>query len=96
MATQVQNERWSISRPSGSIHEETTEFGNYRSGVVKTFHGIVAVYAQDERPFTRLTFLLNGQWFDRTINGKSYTARGLVTLANRYAKECVIESEAAK
>lgn len=63
----------------------------YLEGCVITPHGIVAVYSQggeNEVPSTNLTFVYEGRVYSRTIP-KSYTQRGLVTVANRYAQEVI-------
>jgi hypothetical protein len=63
----------------------------YLEGCVITKHGIVSVYCQsgpDEVHHTALNFVHNGRLYSRGID-KSFTQRGLVTIANRFAHEVV-------
>lgn len=61
----------------------------YDIGTVRTFHGLVEVYAQGDerhRNLTRLTVCIRGrlysrQWMDR------YSHRRIVTLAKRFAAD---------
>jgi len=77
------------NRPWNHLHERT-EHGGWTEGTVVTQHGIVEVYAQgDEDHFhcSKLSIVKGGVRFDRQINGKRYTQRGLVTLAKKFANE---------
>jgi len=75
-------------KPWGLI--TTDKFYNYETGTVRTFFGIVEVYSQgklNHSNHTRIDFIFNGRSFRRTFN-KRYSKKYLVTLANRFAKEC--------
>ena len=68
---------------------ETRKKG-WDEGSVYVPQGIIEVYAQgDEDNFycTMLRFVYNGRLHIRTIHGKRYSHRGIVTLAKRYAHE---------
>jgi len=70
--------------------------GNNRHGPVYTPYGIVYTWTQGEHMLggklltdidvTLLEFVYNRKLYSRWIN-KSYTSRGLVTAANRFAKD---------
>lgn len=67
-----------------------TDPRGWTTASVFTRVGIVAVYMEaGDRPFTRLDFIHGGRIHTRDINGKSFTDRGLVTIANRFAGEVV-------
>lgn len=72
---------------SGRIHDDP---GGWTDGDVLTFYGIVAVYTQGDDRYdrhTRLDFVWKGRLHIRNISNRRYTARGLVTLAKRFAAE---------
>ena len=60
----------------------------YRMGSVKTKCGIVSVYSQDG--WTDLEFIHREQLFIRTFK-RSFTRRGLITKAKRFANDVVNE-----
>lgn len=72
--------------------------GNNRHGPIYTPYGIVDTWTQGEHilggklitgvDITLLEFVYNRKLYSRRIN-KSYTSRGLVTVANRFAKYVV-------
>jgi hypothetical protein len=74
-------------RPFAMTHNDPR---GWTTSSVFTREGIVAVYMEaGERPFTRLDFIHKGRLYTRDIHGRSYTERGLVTVANRFAGEMV-------
>lgn len=85
----VRDSSWVPGRPMGRI--ETHQPYGYDQGVVVTQFGYVSVYAQGARdskgtPCTSLHFVWKGREYTRYIT-KRYTRRGMVTLADRYARE---------
>lgn len=82
---------WSmkVSAPFNRVYKH----GNYLEGSVFTQRGIVYVYSQGgtfngitDTPHTTLQIVLGGRLYSRDIH-RRYTARGLVTVANRFAWE---------
>ena len=64
----------------------------WTEGSIATEHGIVSVYSQgynDNRDFTRLDLVHDGYCHCRSIKGKRYSHRGLITQAKRFASEIV-------
>ena len=85
---------WSIkiSEPMNRVWKHPA---GYLEGSVITAHGIVYVYSQGgatEVPSTNLQIVWGGRLYSRTMK-RRYTQRGLVTVANRYAKEVAGDEE---
>lgn len=81
------DESWAVDRSVNSINTNVFHESVYFNGFVRTAQGVVEVYSQPDPSFTTLTFTMAGRTHRRTINGKHYRPRGLVTQANRYAAE---------
>lgn len=68
--------------------------GNYDSGIINTYHGIVSVYAQGDEECshsTSLRFVHNGRCFVRSWK-KRFSRRGIAMLAKKFSKEIFINS----
>jgi hypothetical protein len=95
MSTQtVFDDSMALQRPHSRISVGQPPRG-WTDGAVFTCHGIVLVYAQGDDEYThhtRLDFVWQGRLYMRDFNGKRYSPRGLVTLADRFAAE-IVESQ---
>lgn len=89
MKVQPQDDNWLIGNGCSSVYDDPC---GYTTGTVKTFHGIVAVYSQEPDPVTVVEIVINGRCYRRTIE-KSYSHRGLVTLAKRFAHEVAFNAK---
>lgn len=61
----------------------------YVIGTVRTYYGLVEVYAQGDernRPHTRLSYVMRGRIHERQWKTR-YTQRRIVTLAKEFAAE---------
>jgi hypothetical protein len=81
---------WRVNQPVNRVWRHKA---GYLDGCVITAHGIVSVYSQGgpglasaDVPSTNLQVVHDGRLHTRTLP-RSYTQRGLVTLANRFAEE---------
>lgn len=83
------NYRERATRPHGhGVSSHVYSDGSlWFDGCVQTCHGFVRVYSQQGH--TRLSIVHKGCLLDRFIE-RSYTARGLVTLADRFAREVCV------
>ena len=82
---------WKLSSPHGRIYTRDYQGDSYLDGAVLTRHGIVEVYSQggpSQWPSSNLTFVWNGRCYVRGRN-RRLTKRGLVTAADRFAREIV-------
>lgn len=83
---------WQVGAPWG-IKEKTkrnlTLPSYHFQGIVHTDHGYVriAVYKSPKYTITSLDILMKGKQYRRTFEGKDYSWRFCVTLANRFAHE---------
>ena len=83
----INNYDFTVNRPGGNIRPDK-EY-DYLEGNVSTKYGYVMVYTQGDqklRHMTALWLIHNGRQYCRHIN-RRYSARGIVTKANRFAKE---------
>lgn len=81
----VRDEVSKVSRPISYL--TTNQDGIVVSGVVLTKYAIVEIYHYHSgNAMTTFTVVKDGLQHTRTAN-RRYTKRGLVTLANRFAKE---------
>jgi hypothetical protein len=86
MSTKQNDWSMKVERPLNRVWRHPS---GYLEGCVITEHGIVAAYSQggeNESASTNLQFVWEGRLYSRSIE-KRYTARGLVMLANRYARD---------
>lgn len=93
----IHHDSHSLTRSFSTL--TTNQYGWF-SGNVVTPHGIVSVQSKDKNEisdsFVRFDFVCYGRLFIKTIQGKSYTADGLVTLARRFAAKCLNEATRLK
>lgn len=78
--------RYKVCRPDGyGLTKHTNEDGSkWIEGRVRTPQGYVSAYSQEG--LTSVSIIHQGLDVTRTIR-RTYTARGLVTLADRFARE---------
>jgi len=90
----VKTTEWStkVSHPFNRVWKHPS---GYLEGCVITEHGIVSAYSQGggdgdsfEVPSTTLQFVIGGRLYSRTLP-RRYTPRGIVAVANRFAREIV-------
>lgn len=81
--------RYKVSRPDGyGLEEHAKEDGTkWIDGAVRTSKGYVRAYSQEG--LTSVSIIHRGFDVTRTIR-RGYTARGLVTLADRFAREVCV------
>jgi len=93
------DKRWQAKKPWGWGHKTTQEGGYWHyQARVYTAHGIVEVSAfgngTHSPDLTILRFCMDGLMFQRTFEGKAYSERFCVTLANRFINEVVFTKAA--
>lgn len=85
MTSKTDESVFKLGRPIGHMLPMTSSDGErWYYGCVLTKHG--AVYVHAEPAFTTMQVVHDGYVVSRTAH-KSYTSRGLVTLAVRFAEE---------
>lgn len=86
MTEPTETTRRKVVRPDGyGITKHTTLEGDvWFDGCARTQHGFVRVYS--EKAHTMLMLIIDGHEYCRRY-GKGFSARGLVTLAARFAQE---------
>lgn len=98
MSTSVTS--YKVSRPSGRVSSDNSDVdGPYvaRHGHVVTPNGIVMVHSTDyNNPHTKLryrtthmSFVFEGREWSYFVKGVALSPRGLVTAADRFAREVV-------
>ena len=87
MAERISTTKRAVGKAFAMVHSDPR---GWTTASVFTRQGIVAVYMEaGERPFTRLDFVYDDRLYTRDIHGKSFTERGIVTIANRFSGEIV-------
>ena len=81
--------RLKVNRPwPRSLTVTVSQYGNYTCGLVVTVLGCVEVYFQEgDSSFTALSFSYRGYFYSRQWR-KTFSRRCLVTLADRFARDC--------
>ena len=81
---------YAVTRPSGRINWRGTAPDRYLDGSVLTPHGVVLTYSQGggRRQRHSMTFVWQGRAYVRARD-QFLSARGLVTAADRFAREIV-------
>jgi len=90
----VKTNEWNF-RIAAPLNRVWKHPSGYLEGCVITEHGIVSAYSQGggetlEEPSTTLQFVIGGRLYSRTLP-RRYTPRGIVAVANRFAREIVNE-----
>jgi hypothetical protein len=77
-----------VDRPLDRVF---TDPRGWRHGSVITSLGAVVVYADNRettaKPCTSFDFVWQGRLYHRSIEGRVFTKRGIVTMAGRFARE---------
>lgn len=80
------SDEWSFAfqAAQADIEEHRDSTGVWRSGVVRTPHGFVAVYSGD-REFTQYRFPFRGRMYTR-VEGRDASSRALAIAAGKFAR----------
>jgi hypothetical protein len=88
--SRITDHNYAVGRPFARL--STNAQYDYTLGTIFTPVGFVAVYTQGgDDPYTSLDFIHEGRAYSRNFDGKTFTERGLVTVAHRFAKGIVGE-----
>ncbi len=83
---------WQVGTPwgiKGKTSRNVTLPSYHFTGLIHTDHGYVqvSVYKSPKYTTTSLDILMHGRQYRRTFEGKDYSWRFCVTLANRFAQD---------